>query len=187
MHESIKADFLSAVEARVPAFRVGPGSSPDVEIGPMISERHRERVAGFVDRAKKEGASVLATAPVPDRGFFYQPTVLVDVDPSMEVCREEVFGPVVVVDTFASDDEAIEKANATRYGLAAGAWTASISRAIRFAREIEAGQVWINSYLAGSWSAPFGGLKDSGWGRELGAAGLLEFCELKTVYMRGCP
>jgi phenylacetaldehyde dehydrogenase len=185
VHEAIADDFMSAVKARLPAFRVGPGSNPDVEIGPMVSERHQQRVAGFVDRAREEGASVLVTAPIPDAGYFYEPTVLVDLDPGMEVWREEVFGPVLAIDTFSSDDEALEKANATRYGLAAGIWTGDIQRALRFARELEAGQVWINSYLAGSPSAPFGGLKDSGWGRELGAAGLLEFCELKTVYMRG--
>lgn len=185
VHEATAKEFLDAVEARVPALRVGPGLRPDVEIGPMVSERHLHRVAGFVDRAREEGATVLSTAPIPDEGYFYEPTVLVDVDPSMEVCREEVFGPVLAIDTFSSDDEALEKANATRYGLAAGVWTGNIQRALRFAREVEAGQVWINSYLAGSPSAPFGGIKDSGWGRELGAAGLLEFCELKTVYMRG--
>jgi phenylacetaldehyde dehydrogenase len=187
VHVNIAAEFLTALEDYVPKLRVGPGMNPEVEIGPMISMRHRERVAGFVDRARKEGARVLATATVPEKGYFFEPTVLVDVDASMEVWRDEVFGPVLAVDTFSTDDEAIQKANATPYGLAAGAWTASIERALRFAREVRAGQIWINSYLAGSWSAPFGGFKDSGWGRELGSAGLLEFCELKTVYLRAAP
>jgi aldehyde dehydrogenase (NAD+) len=104
----------------------------------------------------------------------------------MEVWREEVFGPVLAIDAFDTDAEAVAKANATRYGLAAGVWTADIDRSIRLVRELEAGLVWVNDYLETiSVAAPFGGGKDSGFGRELGTLGPLEFTQVKTAYVRG--
>jgi acyl-CoA reductase-like NAD-dependent aldehyde dehydrogenase len=178
-------EFRDLAAERIQCLRVGPGTDTASEIGPLISARQRERVSGFVERALDEGARVWARGDAPDEGFFYPPTLLDRVGDEMEVWREEVFGPVLALDSFESDDEALRKANATRYGLAAGVWTADIGRAIRFVRELEAGTVWVNSYLEQTTSAPFGGSKDSGFGREMGLLGPLEFSEVKTAYVRG--
>jgi acyl-CoA reductase-like NAD-dependent aldehyde dehydrogenase len=177
--------FRDLAAERIQSFRVGAGTDPESEIGPLISAAQRERVSGFVERALGEGARVWARGEAPEEGFYYPPTLLDRVGDEMEVWREEVFGPVLALDSFDSDDEALRKANATRYGLAAGVWTADIGRAIRFARELEAGTVWVNSYLEQSTGAPFGGTKDSGFGRELGTQGPLEFSQVKTAYVKG--
>jgi acyl-CoA reductase-like NAD-dependent aldehyde dehydrogenase len=178
-------EFVSLAGARVERMRVG--SDEEAEVGPLISRRQHDRVAGFVERAVAEGASVAAVAEAPSEGFFYPPTMLVDVHAEMEACREEIFGPVITVDSFENDDQALMMANATHYGLAAGVWTSDIDRSIRFARELESGLVWVNSYLAGDSAAPFGGSKDSGFGRELGLEGPKEFMQTKTVYLSGPP
>jgi phenylacetaldehyde dehydrogenase len=178
-------EFRDLAAERVQSLRVGAGTDPASEIGPLVSARQRERVSGFVERALGEGARVWARGEAPDEGFFYPPTLLDRVGDEMEVWREEVFGPVLALDSFDDDDEALRKANATRYGLVAGVWTADIGRAIRFVRELEAGTVWVNSYLEQSTAAPFGGSKDSGFGREMGSLGPLEFSEVKTAYVRG--
>ena len=183
VHERVIDEFCDAARRWLENVQVGPGSGEAV-IGPMISERHRERVRGLVSRALADGATVLAQANAPDVGFFHSPMLLRGVRADMEICREEVFGPVLTIDTFRDDDEAIAKGNGSRYGLAAGVWTADLGRAIRCADELEAGMVWINCYLAGDPAAPFGGTKDSGFGREIGDVGALEFVAPKTVYMQ---
>ena len=185
VEQRVFEEFRDLAAARIQSLRVGAGTDAESEIGPLISAAQRERVSGFVERALGEGARVWARGEAPDEGFFYPPTLLDRVGDEMEVWREEVFGPVLALDSFESDDEALRKANATRYGLAAGVWTADIGRAIRFVRELEAGTVWVNSYLEQSAGAPFGGSKDSGFGRELGTQGPLEFSELKTAYVKG--
>jgi len=185
VQREIYEDFRELAAARIESLRVGPGTDPTSEIGPLIGAGQRERVSGFVERALADGARVWARGTAPEGGFFYPPTLLDRIDERMEVWREEVFGPVLCLDSFDGDDEALRKANATRYGLAAGVWTADLGRAIRFVAELEAGTVWVNSYLEQATGAPFGGGKDSGFGRELGDAGALEFSEVKTAYLRG--
>jgi betaine-aldehyde dehydrogenase len=185
VHERVFGEFLDRAAAQTEAFVVG--ADDGVDIGPLISERQRKRVQGFVDRAVAEGATIKAQGSIPDQGFYLAPTMLTDVRPEMEACREEIFGPVFTVESFGDDEEALGLANATRYGLAAGIWSASIDRAIRFSRDLEAGQVWINAYLGGGTMVPFGGAKDSGFGRELGLEGPAEFTYLKSVTVAGPP
>lgn len=188
VERSIHDEFVERAAARVGALRVGDAADPGTEIGPMVSTLHRDRVAGFVERAVAGGARVTAQAASPERGFYFPPTLLAGVTDTMEVWREEVFGPVLAVAAFDSDDDALEKANASRYGLAAGVWTADIDRAIRFVRELDAGLVWINSFLdVLSPAAPFGGSKDSGFGSWLGVTGPSGFSRTKTAYVRGVP
>lgn len=185
VHEAVKDQFMGLLVDQLPAIRVGPPSDPTSRIGPLISQHQRDRVDGFVQRALHDGARIAAQAPAPNDGFFYPPTALVDVKPDMEICTEEVFGPVFTVEFFADDAEALRLSNSVGYGLAAGVWTSDISRALAFTHGFDAGQVWVNSYLAGDVAAPFGGYKDSGFGRELGSAGVAEFSQIKTVYLRG--
>jgi acyl-CoA reductase-like NAD-dependent aldehyde dehydrogenase len=188
VERSVFDEFVELAAERVRGLRVGDAADPTTEIGPMVSAVHRGRVAGFVERAVAEGARVNAQAEAPERGFFFPPTLLEGVTETMEVWRDEVFGPVLAVNAFDDDDDALAKANASRYGLAAGVWTADIDRAIRFVRELDAGLVWVNSFLdVLSPAAPFGGGKDSGFGSWLGVPGPDAFSRRKTAYLRGVP
>ncbi len=188
VEQAILDEFAERAAERIRHMRVGDAADPATEIGPMVSALHRDRVAGFVERAVGEGARIAAQADCPARGFFFPPTLLDGVTETMEVWREEVFGPVLAIRAFDGDDDALEQANASRYGLAAGVWTADIDRAIRFVRELDAGLVWVNSYLdVLSPAAPFGGGKDSGFGSWLGVPGPSEFSRMKTAYVRGVP
>jgi aldehyde dehydrogenase (NAD+) len=145
-----------------------------------------ERILGCIERARVEGARVAAgggpaRGPGLERGFFIEPTVFADVDNAMSLAREEVFGPVLAVIPFEGEEEALRIANDTPYGLAAGVWTQNLSRALRMTRGIRAGQVWVNTYRAMAVQAPFGGFKQSGFGREKGEAALAEFLAPKNV------
>jgi acyl-CoA reductase-like NAD-dependent aldehyde dehydrogenase len=187
VHAGVAEQFLDLAAEQVRSFRVGDQADGPAEIGPLITARHRERVAGFVDRALEEGARVYAQGDAPEDGFFYPPTLLTNVESGMEVWLEEVFGPVLAFDTFETDDEALKKANASRYGLAAGIWTSDMARALHFGPRLAAGVVWVNSYLSGSANAPFGGSKDSGFGREEGLAAVAEYTQVKTIFIKAPP
>jgi acyl-CoA reductase-like NAD-dependent aldehyde dehydrogenase len=188
VERSILDEFVELAAERIRGLRVGDAADLTTEIGPMVSAVHRDRVAGFVERAVAAGARINAQANAPERGFFFPPTLLDGVTETMEVWRDEVFGPVLAVNVFDDDDDALAKANASHYGLAAGVWTADIDRAIRFVRELDAGLVWVNSFLdVLSPAAPFGGGKDSGFGSWLGVPGPDAFSRRKTAYLRGVP
>jgi succinate-semialdehyde dehydrogenase / glutarate-semialdehyde dehydrogenase len=183
---SIAADFVDAFADRARALRIGHGLDPEVEYGPLFDTRTRERTERHVGDAKARGAAVVVGGRRPagemfDRGYFYEPTLLTDATPEMLVMHEETFGPVAAVATVRSDDEAVELANATSYGLAAYVFGGDLERCLRIATRLEAGGVGVNVNDVTELQAPFGGWKESGLGRELGPEGLESCLELKHI------
>jgi acyl-CoA reductase-like NAD-dependent aldehyde dehydrogenase len=183
---SIAADFVEGFAERARSLRLGHGLDPDVEYGPLFDGATRERTERHVADARGRGATVVVGGRPPDgdrfaRGFFYEPTLVTGATPEMLVMREETFGPVAAVATVRSDDEAIELANASTYGLAAYVFGADVERCLRIAERLEAGGVGVNINDVTELHAPFGGWKESGLGRELGPEGLESCLELKHV------
>ena len=169
---------------------VGPGQDPATQMGPLVSARQLDTVTGYVESGVGQGA-VVATgggrpAGLPEEnagGYFLEPTVLTQTDHSMRVVREEIFGPVLVAMPWKDVDDLIEKANDSPYGLSAGVWTNDLTRAHRIAAAVKAGTVWINCFNLTDPASPFGGYKESGWGREMGRQVLEEYTETKSVWV----
>ncbi len=187
VERSIYPQFLEALA--VEAERVAVGTDEPGALGPIITRDQFERVQKYLELAREEGARLVTggTTVQPDAtptGWFVKPTIYTDVTPDMRIVREEIFGPVGVVIPFDTEEEAIEIANDTNYGLAAGLWTTSLSRAHRVAARLQAGQVYINEYPGGGVETPFGGYKQSGIGREKGREALFHYAQLKTVIIR---
>jgi phenylacetaldehyde dehydrogenase len=166
--------------------KLGPGLDPTTEMGPMVSETQHKRVASYLDAGKQEGAKALVGGKArPGSGYFIEPTVFVNTKQNMKIVQEEIFGPVVTVAPFQGlDDDLVRQANDTIYGLAAGIWTKDISKGHRLAAKLKAGTVWINCYNIFDAALPFGGYKQSGWGREMGEAVLEHYTETKAVTIR---
>ena len=165
--------------------KVGPGMNADSNMGPLVSEEQFRRVTGYMEAGIKEGAkAVVGGKKVGNRGYFVEPTVLVNTTPNMKVVREEIFGPVVTAMPFQSVEEIAAEANNTPYGLAAGIWTKDIGKAHALANKLKAGTVWINCYNVFDAAMPFGGYKQSGWGREMGKQALELYTETKAVCVR---
>ena len=182
VHESIYDKFVERLAAVASALKIGPGLDPDTQIGPLVSDEQLQRVAGYVAIGRKEGAGVaVGGEAVGGPGYFYRPTILTDVRQSMRVVQEEIFGPVLVATRFREVDEVVAHANNSVYGLAASIWTRDISRAHAVARAVQAGTVWINCHHVMDAAMPFGGYKQSGWGREMGSAALEMYTESKAV------
>ncbi|MEA2334102.1 MAG: succinate-semialdehyde dehydrogenase / glutarate-semialdehyde dehydrogenase [Solirubrobacteraceae bacterium] len=182
VHESLADEFARRMAERMGALKVGRGSDPETDVGPLIDENQRAKVAELVDDASRRGARVLLGGqPVGERGYFYAPTVLTDVPQDARLLDEEIFGPVAPVATFSSDDQAIEAANRTEYGLVAYVYTRDLDRAFAVCEGIETGMVGLNQGVVSNPAAPFGGVKQSGFGREGGFEGIGEYLETKYV------
>jgi len=188
VHEDVAAELTEKVVTLSRKVRFGDPLDPATQVGAIISAEHQAKIHGCVEAAKREGATVALGAgnlSIPGLdGFFYGPTVVADVTRDMAINHEEVFGPVLSVLTFCDFDEAISLANSTDYGLSAGVWSRDVHTCLEFARKVDAGTVWTNTWMDGFAELPFGGAKQSGQGRELGRYGLEEFMEVKTVQMR---
>ena len=175
-------EVVDGVAEIAKSIKLGPGLEPGTQMGPMVSGEQLRTVTGYIDSGKAEGATALSGGGrFGDRGFFVEPTVLTDTRPDMKVVREEIFGPVVVAAPFSDLDEVAAVANDTPYGLGAGIWTKDISKAHALAKKIKAGSVWINCYNVFDAALPFGGYKQSGWGREMGHEVLEAYTEVKAV------
>ena len=188
VERSIYREFVDRFVERTRALRIGDPLDETTEIGPLISTAHRDRVHGFVQRAIDQGAKLCCggrpKAGDPwDRGSFYEPAVFCDVDPGLEVAREEVFGPVASILPFDTEEEAIRLANGSIYGLSGSLWTRDLARAFRVVRAVETGVISVNSSWSVHLEMPFGGVKRSGVGRELGPAALEHYSEWKSVFI----
>jgi succinate-semialdehyde dehydrogenase/glutarate-semialdehyde dehydrogenase len=182
VQRGIAPDFSRRLAESMAALRVGPGLEDGVQLGPLVNANGRDKVAELVGAAVAEGARVAVGGEVPDGpGYFYPATVLVDVPPTASILREEIFGPVAPVVTFDTDAEAIALANDTEFGLVAYIYTGDLARGLRVSEAVEAGMVGLNRPLVSDPAAPFGGVKQSGLGREGGHDGLLEFLESKYI------
>ncbi|EGG24023.1 aldehyde dehydrogenase [Cavenderia fasciculata] len=181
VHNDIYDKFVEEYVAKVKELKVG---SPfeDVDQGPLASKEHHDRVLSFIEAGKKEGAKLLVGGGAHgDKGFFVQPTVFADVKDDMCISKEEIFGPVVSIFKFSDTDEVIKRANNTTYGLAAGIWTQNISKALQVTKKLKAGTVWVNEYNYVHHLIPFGGYKQSGFGKDLSEYALQEFISVKAV------
>ncbi|MEA2361771.1 MAG: succinate-semialdehyde dehydrogenase / glutarate-semialdehyde dehydrogenase [Thermoleophilaceae bacterium] len=180
--ESVREEFAARLAEKMGSLKLGRGTEADVKVGPLIDQPSREKVAELVEDALSRGAKRVIGGELPDgRGYFYPPTVLDDVPPDARVFHEEIFGPVAPIGTFSSEEEAIARANDTEYGLVAYVFTRDIKRAIRVCEGLETGMVGLNQGMVSNAGAPFGGVKQSGIGREGGHEGLEEFLETKYV------
>jgi betaine-aldehyde dehydrogenase len=192
VESSIHDELVERIVERTERIVLGDGRDPKTESGPLISAEHRAKVEAHVARAIEQGAVLRCGGKRPDDpaladGFFYEPTVLTDCRPEMDVIQQEVFGPVLTVEAFADEREAVARANDTVYGLAGGVWTSDLAKADRVATALRAGTVWINDFHPYFPQAPWGGYKRSGIGRELGRAGLEEYTETKHVATNPAP
>ena len=188
LHEKVHDEFLERLVDRTKKINLGDPSLMESEMGPLATTDQLEKVQSFVDSANSDGADLVYGGKRPEdaalsQGWFYMPTIFDKVRNDMYIAQEEVFGPVLSVLKFREEEELIAMANDTPYGLAAGIWTNDIKRAHKVAREIKAGTVWINTYRAVSYASPFGGYKQSGYGRELGLEGIREFTQIKNVWV----
>ncbi len=189
VEEGVKDEFLTKFKEKSQKIVVGDPMDKATQMGPQVSQEQLDRIKSYVTVGRGEGAGVYCGGESPNlegafqQGYFFQPTILTDVKNQMRVAQEEIFGPVVSVITFKDEDDLIRQANETIYGLSAGIWTRDITRAHRFAKEIKAGVVWINTFNMFNAASPFGGYKQSGYGREMGKHALEMYTQVKSIWV----
>lgn len=188
VHEDIYPEFIVELTKHAREIKVGDGMKADVEMGPLVSKAHMDKVLSYIHIGLEEGAVLLTggqrlSTSEYRNGYFVEPTIFVDTNNSMRIVQEEIFGPVLVVQSFKSEEEAISLANDSKYGLAGAVFTDDFSRAIRVSKKLKSGSVWINKYHSVDNQLPWGGFKQSGIGRDLGKDGLMEYTEAKVINM----
>ena len=186
VQKNIFDKVVDGIAAQAKKIKLGHGLNDDTDMGPLVSKVQYERVTGYLASGRREGArAVIGGEGLGGDGYFVPPTILVGTNPSMQVVREEIFGPVLVATPFDEvDDALIAEANNSIYGLAAGVWSGNTGRAHQIANKLRAGTVWINCYHVFDAALPFGGYKQSGWGREMGQAVLSNYLETKAITTR---
>jgi len=189
VEQKMHDEFADKVARSAGGMKQGNPFDPETRVGPLVSREQLERVTGYLAAGKKEGAKVLVggernTAKGLENGYYVKPTVFTGVNNDMKIAREEIFGPVVSVIPFKDENDAVLQGNDTQYGLAAGVWTRDVSKAHRVARALRAGTVWVNCYNVFDATAPFGGYKESGYGRELGKYALDLYTQVKSVWLQ---
>jgi (Z)-2-((N-methylformamido)methylene)-5-hydroxybutyrolactone dehydrogenase len=185
VHESVHDEVVARLAARAATIVLGDPLDPRTDMGPLATAAQHEKVTAHIEQALADGARLACGGGAAEElgGFFVAPTVLCDVDPSMRITSEEVFGPVLAVSPFREEEQAIALANATRFGLAGGVWTRDVRRAHRVAHRLRAGTIWINAYRVVGPDVPFGGFGSSGIGRENGVDAIREFTETKAIWV----
>ena len=185
VHRSQFDQVVEGVAEQAKQIKLGPGMHPETGMGPMVSKIQQNRVCGYLESGLNEGAEAIVGGQRGEgSGYFVEPTVLVGTKPDMQVIQEEIFGPVVAAVSYDEPEELIAAANDSIYGLAAAVWTRDISKGHKIARQLRAGSVWVNCYNVFDASLPFGGYKQSGWGREMGKEALNQYTETKAVTLQ---
>jgi betaine-aldehyde dehydrogenase len=189
LHRDVPDDFVAALAERARALRVGDPLDSTTKVGAIIERRQFDKIMGHIAAGRQQGARLRAGGDAIERGagLFIAPTVFDQVSPEMRMAREEIFGPVISILRFGDEAEAARIANSTSYGLSAAIWSRDFDRVTSLARRIRAGTVWINCFLDGFPEVPFGGYRQSGWGRELGRGAVEHYCETKSVVARLGP